>query len=175
MSSTPTLLPSSATPQGAPSFDLDTSHFDPSPSSSSRPSPKRSFCQLVGSPGSGIWKDIKGVSVQLDRTGRSLKQRKEGAARADPRPSSLDSLLQRAPFYVSDWTDAWNYRVLPATAFVFFSNVLVSLRSEEREQRRKEEEEELARLIFRRFLFLDVSSRGSPSRLTSSRRRGNTE
>ena len=27
----------------------------------------------------------------------------------------------RAPWYLSDWTDAWNYRVVPATALTFFS------------------------------------------------------
>ncbi|THV03859.1 hypothetical protein K435DRAFT_774721 [Dendrothele bispora CBS 962.96] len=30
----------------------------------------------------------------------------------------------RAPHYVSDWTDAWNYRVVPATFLIFFANVL---------------------------------------------------
>ncbi|KIJ54700.1 hypothetical protein M422DRAFT_24604 [Sphaerobolus stellatus SS14] len=29
----------------------------------------------------------------------------------------------RAPYYVSDWTDAWNYRIVPATALTFFSNI----------------------------------------------------
>jgi hypothetical protein len=28
-------------------------------------------------------------------------------------------LRARAPFYKSDWTDAWNYRVVPATALIF--------------------------------------------------------
>lgn len=27
----------------------------------------------------------------------------------------------RGPYYISDWTDGWNYRVLPATALTFFS------------------------------------------------------
>lgn len=27
----------------------------------------------------------------------------------------------RAPFYKSDWSDAWNYRVVPATALIFFA------------------------------------------------------
>jgi len=27
----------------------------------------------------------------------------------------------RAPHYISDWTDAWNYRVVPATALIFFA------------------------------------------------------
>ncbi|KAF9493545.1 hypothetical protein BDN71DRAFT_1450240 [Pleurotus eryngii] len=30
----------------------------------------------------------------------------------------------RAPWYRSDWVDAWNYRVVPATALIFFANVL---------------------------------------------------
>jgi len=30
----------------------------------------------------------------------------------------------RAPYYVSDWTDAWNYRVIPAIVLIFFANVL---------------------------------------------------
>ncbi|KAI0311892.1 HCO3 transporter family-domain-containing protein [Amylostereum chailletii] len=30
----------------------------------------------------------------------------------------------RAPWYRSDWIDAWNYRVVPATALIFFANVL---------------------------------------------------
>lgn len=27
----------------------------------------------------------------------------------------------RIPWYLSDWTDAWNYRVIPATALIFFA------------------------------------------------------
>ncbi|KAF7297733.1 Phosphoglycerate mutase-like protein [Mycena kentingensis (nom. inval.)] len=36
----------------------------------------------------------------------------------------LSDIRARAPFYVSDWLDAWNYRVVPATALIFFANVL---------------------------------------------------
>ncbi|KAI0299586.1 HCO3 transporter family-domain-containing protein [Russula brevipes] len=36
----------------------------------------------------------------------------------------LRDIHARAPWYWSDWKDAWNYRVLPATALVFFANVL---------------------------------------------------
>ena len=32
----------------------------------------------------------------------------------------------RAPWYLSDWTDAWNYRVVPATALIFFAKYVVS-------------------------------------------------
>lgn len=30
-------------------------------------------------------------------------------------------LRARGPWYLSDWTDAWNYRVIPATALIFFA------------------------------------------------------
>lgn len=31
----------------------------------------------------------------------------------------------RAPYYPSDWTDAWNYRVVPATALIFFAKCVL--------------------------------------------------
>jgi hypothetical protein len=30
---------------------------------------------------------------------------------------------RRAPYYVSDWTDAWDYRVVPATVYIVFCEV----------------------------------------------------
>lgn len=33
----------------------------------------------------------------------------------------LRDIKTRAPYYASDWIDAWNYRVVPATALTFFS------------------------------------------------------
>ncbi|KAL5482708.1 hypothetical protein ACEPAI_9302 [Sanghuangporus weigelae] len=36
----------------------------------------------------------------------------------------IQDIRSRAPYYVSDWTDAWNYRVIPATLLIFFANVL---------------------------------------------------
>ncbi|KAJ7505570.1 HCO3 transporter family-domain-containing protein [Mycena galericulata] len=36
----------------------------------------------------------------------------------------VSDIRARAPFYLTDWTDAWNYRVIPATALIFFANVL---------------------------------------------------
>ena len=31
-----------------------------------------------------------------------------------------NDIRRRAPFYWSDWTDAWDYRVIPATVYVYF-------------------------------------------------------
>lgn len=36
----------------------------------------------------------------------------------------VNDVRKRAPYYVSDWADAWNYRVVPATLFIFFANIL---------------------------------------------------
>jgi hypothetical protein len=33
----------------------------------------------------------------------------------------------RIPWYFSDWTDAWNYRVVPATALIFFAKYVSEL------------------------------------------------
>jgi len=32
-----------------------------------------------------------------------------------------NDIRSRAPYYISDWTDSWNYRVVPATTLVFFA------------------------------------------------------
>ncbi|KAI9044373.1 anion exchange family protein [Aspergillus affinis] len=34
---------------------------------------------------------------------------------------------RRAPYYWSDWTDAWDYRVVPATVYMYFANILPAL------------------------------------------------
>ncbi|OWZ59828.1 anion transporter [Cryptococcus neoformans c45] len=36
-------------------------------------------------------------------------------------------VVNRLPWYWSDWVDAWNYRVIPSTWFIFFANVLPGL------------------------------------------------
>lgn len=33
----------------------------------------------------------------------------------------VNDIRKRAPYYLSDWTDAWNYRVVPATVYMFFA------------------------------------------------------
>ncbi|KAK4137561.1 hypothetical protein BT67DRAFT_415027 [Trichocladium antarcticum] len=39
----------------------------------------------------------------------------------------VNDVRKRAPYYASDWTDAWNYRVVPATVYMFFANILPAL------------------------------------------------
>ncbi|KFX85995.1 hypothetical protein O988_09819 [Pseudogymnoascus sp. VKM F-3808] len=39
----------------------------------------------------------------------------------------VKDVRRRAPFYWSDWTDAWDYRVVPATVYMYFANILPAL------------------------------------------------
>lgn len=39
----------------------------------------------------------------------------------------VDDVRGRAPYYRSDWTEAWDYRVVPATVFMYFANMLPAL------------------------------------------------
>ncbi|KAL8734637.1 MAG: hypothetical protein Q9181_003121 [Wetmoreana brouardii] len=38
-----------------------------------------------------------------------------------------NDIKRRAPYYWSDWKDAWDYRVVPATVYMYFANILPAL------------------------------------------------
>jgi hypothetical protein len=39
----------------------------------------------------------------------------------------INDIRRRLPYYLSDWTDAWDYRVVPATVYMYFANILPAL------------------------------------------------
>ncbi|KAM3081059.1 hypothetical protein ACMFMG_005015 [Clarireedia jacksonii] len=39
----------------------------------------------------------------------------------------IDDVKRRAPYYWSDYRDAWDYRVVPATIYMYFANILPAL------------------------------------------------
>ncbi|KAL1882668.1 hypothetical protein VTK73DRAFT_1580 [Phialemonium thermophilum] len=39
----------------------------------------------------------------------------------------VNDIRRRAPYYWSDWKDAWDYRVIPATVYMYFANILPAL------------------------------------------------
>lgn len=39
----------------------------------------------------------------------------------------INDVRRRAPYYASDWTDAWDYRVIPSTVYMFCANILPAL------------------------------------------------
>lgn len=38
----------------------------------------------------------------------------------------INDVRRRAPFYVSDWLDAWDYRVVPATVYMYFAKQVLT-------------------------------------------------
>lgn len=38
----------------------------------------------------------------------------------------IQDVRRRAPFYWSDWTDAWDYRIVPATVYMYFAKYVLS-------------------------------------------------
>ena len=38
----------------------------------------------------------------------------------------IDDVKRRAPYYWSDWADAWDYRVVPATVYMYFAKYVWS-------------------------------------------------
>ncbi|KZT35614.1 anion exchanging protein [Sistotremastrum suecicum HHB10207 ss-3] len=89
------------------------------------PSPSRT---LAPTPEPGVLPVTNDAA--LNRTFEEKRDRDEGQASSTEafatkaKRGIIRDLRARAPFYVSDWTDAWNYRVVPATAFTFCTNVL---------------------------------------------------
>ncbi|KAI1776309.1 HCO3 transporter family-domain-containing protein [Hypoxylon cercidicola] len=39
----------------------------------------------------------------------------------------VNDVRRRAPYYWSDWRDAWDYRVVPSTVYMYFANILPAL------------------------------------------------
>ena len=41
--------------------------------------------------------------------------------KVQPFRGMISDVKRRAPFYWSDWSDAWDYRVVPATVYMYFA------------------------------------------------------
>jgi hypothetical protein len=37
----------------------------------------------------------------------------------------INDVRRRAPYYWSDWADAWDYRVVPATVYMYFAKCVL--------------------------------------------------
>ncbi|KAL3957605.1 hypothetical protein ACCO45_008183 [Purpureocillium lilacinum] len=55
------------------------------------------------------------------------KTRREAWWTIHPFRGMVNDLRRRAPYYASDWLDAWDYRVVPATVYMYFANILPAL------------------------------------------------
>ncbi|OAA75596.1 anion exchange family protein [Akanthomyces lecanii RCEF 1005] len=57
----------------------------------------------------------------------ATKEKGRSRWRIHPMRGMINDIRQRAPYYLSDWTDAWDYRVVPATVYMYFANILPAL------------------------------------------------
>ena len=78
------------------------------------------------SPSGNLWRWANSLL-----TSRSASHRSAAVERGASKPDSwwkihlfrgmVNDVRRRAPYYWSDWKDALNYRVVPATALIFFA------------------------------------------------------
>ncbi|OLL26157.1 putative transporter [Neolecta irregularis DAH-3] len=68
----------------------------------------------------------RGLSKQKSSCATSIPVRKSFSENIGIHPfvGIINDIKRRAPFYVSDWTDAWDYRIVPASIYMFFANIL---------------------------------------------------
>ena len=55
------------------------------------------------------------------------KKSKDAWWKTTPFSGMVNDVRRRAPFYWSDYRDAWDYRVVPATVYMYFANILPAL------------------------------------------------
>ena len=61
------------------------------------------------------------LSPQISRQTASSQRRKAKWWKIRLFKGMYDDVRRRAPFYWSDWRDAWDYRVVPATVYMYFA------------------------------------------------------
>ncbi|KAL2014291.1 hypothetical protein VTN00DRAFT_1816 [Thermoascus crustaceus] len=91
------------------------------------------------------WQAQSISSLRSIRSNASRREEQEPVAREQGRAASnatsktakwwrirllrgiVNDIKRRVPYYWSDWTDAWDYRVVPATIYMYFANILPAL------------------------------------------------
>ena len=61
------------------------------------------------------------LSRHASRTSASRASTKEPWWKIHLFRGMINDLRQRLPYYTSDWVDAWDYRVVPATVYMYFA------------------------------------------------------
>ena len=70
----------------------------------------------------------RGPDPETERLSRETSRRTTRSTKRTPKwwkirlfRGMIEDVKRRAPFYWSDWTDAWDYRVVPATVYMYFA------------------------------------------------------
>lgn len=65
--------------------------------------------------------ETEGLSRETTRQTTSSTKRKPRWWKVRLFRGMYDDVKRRLPFYWSDWRDAWDYRVIPATVYMYFA------------------------------------------------------
>lgn len=71
--------------------------------------------------------DTNAVRLTTSRSSTRSKKRTPKWYKIRYFKGMIDDVKRRAPYYGSDWLDAWDYRVVPATVYMYFANILPAL------------------------------------------------
>ena len=70
----------------------------------------------------------QGPDPEEERLSRETSRRTTQSTKRTPKwckirlfRGMIGDVKRRAPYYWSDWTDAWDYRVVPATVYMYFA------------------------------------------------------
>jgi hypothetical protein len=70
----------------------------------------------------------RGPEPEEERLSRETSRRTTQSTKRTPKwwkirffRGMIGDVKRRAPYYRSDWTDAWDYRVVPATVYMYFA------------------------------------------------------
>ncbi|KAF2455938.1 HCO3 transporter family protein [Lineolata rhizophorae] len=96
-------------------------HGDRTRSTSRKPKPWKSRLSLGSKHKTGDSEE------RLDRTVTAASVGPEPWWKINWFEGMANDLRRRAPFYLSDWVDALDYRVVPATIYMYFANILPAL------------------------------------------------
>ena len=65
--------------------------------------------------------EVEPISRQHTHTSTLSKRREPKWWKIRLFKGMVDDIKRRAPYYGSDWKDAWDYRVIPATVYMYFA------------------------------------------------------
>ena len=73
-------------------------------------------------------KSQTGRDPEIDRLSRETSRQTTASRKRKPKwwkirlfRGMIDDVKRRLPYYWSDWRDAWDYRVIPATVYMYFA------------------------------------------------------
>ena len=113
--------------QTSPAFNLPTNprlHFNRNPSQRSQKKPWQSRRQ----PSFHSTRSQTRPDAEEERLSPQPSRQSASSVKREPKwwkirllRGMIDDVKRRLPYYWSDWKDAWNYRVIPATVYMYFA------------------------------------------------------